>query len=55
MTYFLTWEWFRIYLATGLVLLYLLRMLNMWLTRSRSGKHWRAELLSTFMPKKAID
>jgi len=55
MTDFLNWEWARAYLITGMVVLYLLRMLNIWLNRTRTDQHWLQELLSTFIPSKAIN
>jgi hypothetical protein len=55
MTDFLTWEWARAYLITGLGVLYLLRMLSIWLNRTRTSKHWLQELLSTFIPSKGIN
>lgn len=55
MTNFVTWEWMRAYLFTGLVVLYLLRMLNIWLNRTRRATHWGKELIRTFTPKKTLD
>jgi hypothetical protein len=52
MTSFLTWQWCRAYLVSGLVLLYLVHMVTLWLERARTGEPWWKELRSTFLPKK---
>jgi hypothetical protein len=52
---FLTWEWCRVYLATGLVMLYLMRTVAIWLDRTRTGKPWWEELRSTFIPENGIN
>lgn len=48
----LTWEWCRAYLATGLLMLYLVRTLSIWLDRTRTGEPWWRQLRSTFLPGK---
>lgn len=50
----LTWEWCRAYLATGLLMLYLMRTLSMWLDRTRTGEPWWKQLRSTLLPEKGI-
>ena len=55
MANFLTWEWCGVYWVSGLVVLYVLRMVSTWLRRTRSPKHWHQDLVSTFMPTKAFD
>jgi len=52
---FLTWEWCRVYLATGLVMLYLMRTVAIWLDRTRTGKPWWEELRSTFISENGIN
>jgi hypothetical protein len=55
MTSFLTWERGLAYLAVGVVALYLIRMLNMWLNRTRTEGPWWEELRNIFMPNKKFD
>ena len=50
----LTWQWCRAYLATGLLMLYLMRTLSVWLDRTRTGEPWWKQLRSTLLPEKGI-
>jgi len=52
MANFLTWEWGLAYLAVGVVALYLIRMLSIWLNRTRTEEPWWREIRSVFRPEK---
>lgn len=52
MTNFLTWEWGRAYLVVGVVAFYLMRMLSMWLNRTRTEEPWWREIRSVIRPEK---
>ncbi|MFZ4711842.1 MAG: hypothetical protein ACOYMH_18580 [Zwartia sp.] len=52
MTTFFTWKWIGSYLATGIVVIYLTRMLTLWLNRTRTGQPWWVEIHAVFRPEK---
>ena len=55
MTNFLTWESCLAYLSTGLIALYLLQAVTLWLERTRTEEPWWSEFRSTFVPATGIN
>ena len=52
---FFAWHWLRYYVVTGLVLFSVLRITAVWLHRTRGAQTLRQELISTYLPKAALD